>query len=362
MADRNPIDLTLANLRSETYRETVAALVDSPSYDAVVVVVGSSGLEDPSLAAAPVREASLASEKPVVVYVNPAAMNIVNYLNGVGVPAFFTAEGCATALAAMAGSAAGASSGAAASTLMPGATARAFSGRAQARILNEAEALDLFAEHGVGSAPHVVARTPQEAAARARALSGERLVVKILSSSVAHKSDVGGVRVGVAPRDVAATCEELRQQAGAERVDGWLIQELVTGGTEMLLGVIRDAQLGLALVLGAGGIATEVFGDTAVRLLPLGPADARAMLAELKCRVLLEGFRGQPPGDVDALAAAVERFGVMAVALGDRLLEAEINPLFVLPRGHGVVAADGLVVLAEESSVDAQRGSNLAAS
>src|SRR5262249_51828752 len=86
MAGRNPSDLTLAKLRAETYRETIAALVDSPNYDAVVVVVGSSGLEDPSLAAAPVREAEAATDKPVVVYVNPFAMNIVSYLNGVGVP------------------------------------------------------------------------------------------------------------------------------------------------------------------------------------------------------------------------------------------------------------------------------------
>jgi acyl-CoA synthetase (NDP forming) len=129
----------------------------------------------------------------------------------------------------------------------------------------------------------------------------------------------------------------------------------------MLLGVIRDAQLGLALVLGAGGTATEVFGDTAVRLLPLGAPDARAMLGELRCRVLLEGFRGRPPGDVDALVAAIEHFGEMAIEMGDTLLEAEINPLFVLPRGQGVVAADGLVVLATQASVDAQGGSKLAA-
>ena len=104
MAARNPIDFTLANLRSETFRETVAALVDSPSYDAIVVVVGSSGLEDPLLAAAPVGATPRwCSHKPVMVYVNPHAMNIVSYFNGVGVPAFFTAEGCATALAAMSG-------------------------------------------------------------------------------------------------------------------------------------------------------------------------------------------------------------------------------------------------------------------
>jgi acyl-CoA synthetase (NDP forming) len=354
-----------------------------------VVVVGSSGLEDPSLAAAPVRDASLASSKPVVVYVNPHAMNIVSYLNGAGVPTFFTAEGCATALAAMAGATRG---GAAAADLAAAdlagadlaaadqpaadlaASQRAGSGArpaarggaidAAARILNEAEALQLFAEYGVGAAAYRVARTPQEAAGLAGSLAAERLVVKILSGSVAHKSDVGGVQVGVAPADVEATCEALLRSVGAPRVDGWLIQEQVTAGTEMLLGVVRDAQLGLALVLGAGGTATEVFGDTSLRLLPLGPADARGMLAELRCRVLLEGFRGRPPGDVDALADAVERFGRMAVALGDRLLEAEINPLFVLPRGRGVVAADGLVVLASEApatSAAAQRGSNLAA-
>jgi acyl-CoA synthetase (NDP forming) len=352
MADRNPIDLTLANLRSETYRETVSALVESASYDAVVVVVGSSGLEDPSLAAAPVRDASLASEKPVVVYVNPSAMNIVSYLNGVGVPAFFTAEGCATALAALADASGGTPPVASAGTrLVRGARAAGDAGRARVRMLNEAEALGLFADHGVAAAAHVVARTPREAAALSRSLAGKRLVVKILSGSVAHKSDVGGVRVGVAPRDVEAVCEEVRERVGAERVDGWLVQEQVSGGTELLLGVIRDAQLGLAVVLGAGGIATEVFGDRTVRLLPLGPSDARAMLGELKCRVLLEGFRGQPPGDVDALAAAIEHFGQMALALGERLLEAEINPLFVLPRGGGVVAADGLVVLAEEPAL-----------
>jgi hypothetical protein len=128
-------------------------------------------------------------------------------------------------------------------------------------------------------------------------------------------------------------------------VEGWLIQEQVTDGVEMLLGVVRDPQLGLALVLGAGGVATEVFDDTALRLLPLRPSDAEEMLAQLKCRVLLQGFRGRGPADIPALFRAVNQFAAMAEGLGDRLLEAEINPLFVLPEGQGVLAADGLVVL-----------------
>lgn len=342
MADRNPIDLTLANLRAETYRETIAALVDSSSYDAVVVVVGSSGLGDPSLAAAPVREAALASEKPVVVYVNPHAMNIVKYLNGVGVPAFFTAEGCATALAALAGRTQ--------STITGPSPIQRPRGATGARTLNEAEALALFARHGIRVARHAVATSPPEAAEQAAQLGSDRLVVKILSKQVAHKSDVGGVRLGVRPSDVGATCSELSRRLGKDQLDGFLVQEQVEAGIEMLLGVIRDTQLGLALVLGAGGTAAEVFGDSTVRLLPLGRSDPGDMLQELKCRVLLEEWRGQPPGDTESLETAIERFGEMALALGDQLLEAEINPLLVLPRGQGVVAADGLVVLRERST------------
>jgi acyl-CoA synthetase (NDP forming) len=204
--------------------------------------------------------------------------------------------------------------------------------------LNEAEALALFAEHGIRVVRHVVAHSPEEAARAAASLGLERVVVKVLSRAIAHKSDVGGVKLDVPLAQVAATCRQMRQD-----VEGWLIQEQVQGGTEMLLGVIRDAQLGPALVLGAGGIATEVFDDSSLRLLPLRDSDPLEMLGELKCRVLLEGFRGQPPADVAALLEAMRRFA----ALGEQVQEAEINPLFVLPRGQGVVAADGLVILSE---------------
>jgi acetate---CoA ligase (ADP-forming) len=120
---------------------------------------------------------------------------------------------------------------------------------------------------------------------------------------------------------------------------------------EMLLGVVRDPQLGLAMVLGAGGVATEVFDDTALRLLPLHDCDPVEMLAQLKSRVLLEGFRGRAPADVQALFQAINQLAGLAEALGERLLEAEINPLFVLPAGQGVVAADGLVVLTNSPEV-----------
>jgi acyl-CoA synthetase (NDP forming) len=373
MADRNPIDLTLANLRGSTYRDTIAALVDSPSYDGVVVVVGSSGLEDPSLAAAPVRDAESATDKPVVVYVNPHALNIVAYLNRAGVPAFSTAEGCATALDALrrggedraeppedvparhgderSASGAAVRGGADAAGSRVEAPERRGSGqsasgealRGGAWSLNEAEALALFAEHGIRVARHAVAHSPEEAASMAASFGLERVVVKVLSRAIAHKSDVGGVRLDVPPAQVAATCRELRSNLNGRELEGWLIQERIEAGTEVLLGVIRDEQLGPALLLGAGGIATEVFGDSSLRLLPLRDSDPPEMLAELRCRILLQGFRGQPPGDIDALFDTMRRFA----ALGEQVQEAEINPLFVLPRGRGVVAADGLVILTE---------------
>ncbi len=338
-ADRNPIDLTLANLRSETYRDTIAALVDSPTYDALIVVVGSSGLGDPKLAAEPVRAAAASSPKPVLVYVSPHALNIVSYLNSVGVPAFHTAEGCADALVAM----------------RRPAVVRVVSFQPSGvdvtdvptGQLNEAESLALFERFGMPSVPHCVALTPSEAAEFAHK-RGRPVVVKILSRELGHKSDVGGVRVGVAPSDVASVCEDLRAQAD----DGWLIQEQVIGGVEMLLGVVRDPQLGLALVLGAGGINTEVFEDTALRLLPLRNSDPAEMLSSLKSGVLLEGFRGRPPADIPALFEAMQGFGQMAAALGDHLLEAEINPLFVLPQGQGVRAADGLVITRTRTGED----------
>jgi acyl-CoA synthetase (NDP forming) len=135
------------------------------------------------------------------------------------------------------------------------------------------------------------------------------------------------------------------REAGAPEPEGFLVQERVRGGVEMILGFHRDPQLGPVILLGSGGVAAELFQDTALRLLPVGRAEAEAMVEELKAAKLLRGFRGAPPADVPALVDAVLAFAAMAEAAGERLLEAEINPVFVLPAGQGARAADGLVVL-----------------
>ncbi len=128
------------------------------------------------------------------------------------------------------------------------------------------------------------------------------------------------------------------------KLEGFLVEEMVSEGSEMILGYTHDAQLGAGILIGLGGVMTEIFKDTAMRLVPVTRQDARDMIGELKSSVLLTGFRGRPEADVDALVDAICSFSDMIVQLGDRLVEAEINPLFVLPKGRGVKAADGVVI------------------
>jgi acyl-CoA synthetase (NDP forming) len=117
-----------------------------------------------------------------------------------------------------------------------------------------------------------------------------------------------------------------------------------------LLGYSRDEQLGAAVLIGLGGVMTEVFKDTAMRLVPVSEQDARDMIAELKSAILLQGFRGRPKADVEALVGAILAFSNMIEQLGEHISDAEINPLFVLPEGAGVRAADGVVVLRAKAS------------
>lgn len=344
--DRNPIDVTLAGLRPDLLRGAITALLQSPSYDALIIIVGSSSLAMPELMAGAIQDCLPSSDKPVLAYVSPHAPEIGALLTQRGVPAFAAAESCTAALGAMLQ--AGRWQEPATPSL---ATQPVPVGDLPAGALDEAQAKQLFARFGVPCARETIVTTPVEAEAAARALGG-RVVLKILSAEITHKSDVGGVAVNLTPEQVgprlAAMSAEVEARTGV-RPRRFLVQQMVAGGTELILGMHRDA-LGTAILLGMGGVTAELFKDTTLRLLPpqggLGRSDALALARELKTWPLLDGFRGRPPADVDALVDAIVAFSQMAAQLGDRLVEAEINPVFVLPKGQGVRAADGVAVLA----------------
>ena len=348
--DRNPIDVTLAGLRPDLLRGAITALLASPSYDALTIIVGSSSLAMPELLAGAIQDCLPMSDKPVIAYVSPHAPEVGALLTNRGVPAFAAAESCTAALGAMLKT----------STFVPPDDTQATGPLVAVDdfgtgSLDEAQAKQLFSRFGVPCAGEVIVATPAEAEAAARGLGG-RVVLKILSSQITHKSDVGGVAVGLTAETVGARLTQMASEVEAKtgvRPQRYLVQEMVGGGTELILGMHRDP-LGTAILLGMGGVTAELFKDTTMRLLPadakglggLSRAEGLSMAQDLKTWPLLDGFRGRPKADVDALVEAIVAFSRMAAQLGERLVEAEINPVFVLPQGQGVRAADGVVVLA----------------
>lgn len=344
--DRNPVDVTLAGLQPDLLRGAIRTLLASPSYDALVIIVGASGLAMPELMTGAIQDCLPLSDKPILAYVSPHAPEVGALLTERGVPAFAAAENCTAALGGMLHAARWHAPAGQAETPQPVNVADLPTGS-----LDEAEAKQLFTRFGVPCAREIVVQSPEEAERAAHELGG-RVVLKILSSEITHKSDVGGVAVNLASEQIGA-----RLLAMADEVEGrtrmrprrFLVQEMVAGGTEIILGTHRDS-LGTAILLGMGGVTAELFKDTAMRLLPeqggLSRDEALSMARELKTWPLLDGFRGRARADVEALVTAIVAFSNMAAQLGERLVEAEINPVFVLAEGQGVRAADGVVVLA----------------
>jgi acetate---CoA ligase (ADP-forming) len=177
---------------------------------------------------------------------------------------------------------------------------------------------------------------------------GDRLVLKIVSPEITHKTEVGGVMLNVAAADAASAYTELMTRVAARaphaNLEGVLISPMLTDGVEMILGVQHDSVFGPVVLLGLGGIFVEVLRDVTFRLAPFGVEEARAMIAELRGAAILKGARGKPPGDLDALAETLSKLSLFAAAQKGQFSSIDINPLLVRPQGHGVVALDALIV------------------
>ena len=374
--DRNPIDVTLAGLQPALLRGAIQALLDSPSYDALVIIVGSSSLAMPELMAGAIADCMDSSDKPILAFVSPHAPDVGALLTQRGVPAFMAPESCTVALEAMwrvvsfvtpahetvnavaspvISAQAGIQARGGLDSRLRGNDERGGDAPLPTGPLDEAQAKTLFARFGIPSVREIIVTTPEEAELAAKEL-GPRVVLKLLSAAITHKSDVGGVAVNLAPDQVATRLQamviEVETKTGVKPTR-FIVQEMVTGGVELILGLKRDP-LGAALVLGMGGVTAELFNDTVLRLLPaqggLTQHEALSMARELKTWPLLDGYRGRPKADVAALVSAIVAFSAMATQLADALIEAEINPLFVLPQGQGVRAADGVAVMTDSKA------------
>ncbi|MCL4701574.1 MAG: acetate--CoA ligase family protein [Burkholderiaceae bacterium] len=209
----------------------------------------------------------------------------------------------------------------------------------------------LLARYRIPLAPCRLVSTVDDAVAAADAI-GYPVVLKVESPDIAHKTDAGGVRLGLLAAEAVreawqAIASDLERRRPDARRTGMLVMRMAPPGLEMSLGVHRDPQFGLVMLVGLGGTWVEVLGDVSARLLPVDFPDASAMLAELKAAPLLGAFRGAPARDLPALTRAIVSMGQLAGDLGERLTSMEINPLRVHALGEGVTAVDLRLVLSD---------------
>ena len=207
-----------------------------------------------------------------------------------------------------------------------------------AGTLDETVSLELMQDFGVPTIPRRIVATRAAALAAATGFGGP-VVLKTAMPGIAHKSEVGGVKLNLAGEAaVGAAYDDLAARLGPSV----LVAPMATKGVEMLLGVTRDPQFGPTLVIGSGGVLAEALKDVVLARPPFDAAWAAKLVDRLKLRTLLDGFRGTPRADVASFAQAAARLSALAVALADVVKEIDINPVIVGPTG--CVAVDALVV------------------
>ncbi len=214
-------------------------------------------------------------------------------------------------------------------------------------VLTEIESKQVLAAAGIPVAEAHLATDAEEAAKAAKKV-GFPVVIKIVSPDITHKSDVGGVRVGLeSKKEVKQAFEEMMAAVGAKqpdaRIEGVAVQAMAPAGVEVIVGVSKDPQFGHVIMFGLGGVLVEVLKDVAFRIVPLETRDARQIVREIKGYPVLEGVRGQPPADVAALESLILKLSEFVEA-NPQVEELDLNPVFVY--SDGVIAVDARIVIA----------------
>ncbi|MEA2995065.1 MAG: hypothetical protein QOG74_614, partial [Alphaproteobacteria bacterium] len=322
------VDLTIAGARYEVMKGALDILLGAPEFDLVVAVVGSSARFHPELALKPIIDCAGAA-KPLAAFVVPDAPQALARLSAAGVPCFRTPEACADAVAA------------ALRRRVPApAVVRQPAPPGGGRLLDELEAYALLDRLGLARAPAVALAAT---ISQAPALPFPYPVAVKLLGEIAHKSDIGGVALDIADgAGLVAAIAKMRAAVGAHghQMDRVLVQPMIAGVGEALIGYRVDRDVGPLVMVAAGGVFTEIYRDRSLRLAPVDLDTARDMIAEVRGLKVLAGYRGKLAGDLDALARAV--VALSQLALDETVAEAEINPLIVRPAGQGVVAVDAL--------------------
>ncbi|MGE0557328.1 MAG: acetate--CoA ligase family protein [Burkholderiales bacterium] len=350
----NPVDVTAAIFNDLTLiNRTLQAINDDPGVDCIAMINASLQGEIAQKVASEIVAVAAKTDKPI--FISWSARDVVapeayGALDAALIPHYKSPVRCGRALAAV-------------------------SWYAEARRRNEVQKNDeppvihkpaalamlkgktgdvaeyaakqVLAEYGIPVTQETLATSRDAAVAAARKI-GFPVVMKVQSANISHKTEAKAVKLNVADAaGVAAAYDEILKNARAykadARIDGVLVQEMVGGGIEAIVGITNDALFGPAVMFGLGGIFAEVMKDVSFRLAPITPAIAREMVEEIKGYPVLAGARGKPPADLDALVDTLVKLSALAMDLKDHVGELDINPLLVMPKGQGVKAADALI-------------------
>ena len=350
----NPVDVTAAIFNDTALiNKTLTAILDDPGIDAIALINASLQGELALKVATEIVNVAKTTDKPIFLSWSArdeVAPEAYAKLAELELPHYKSPVRCGRALAAV-------SAWAEARRLRDArlaekpivierpAVRQSLAGRKE--DVAEYAAKQVLAEYGIPVTQERLAATKDEALAAARAI-GYPVAMKVQSPDISHKTEAKAVKLGVADdAALAAAYDEILANAkkydAKARIEGVLVQEMVAGGIEAILGVTNDPLFGPAVMFGLGGIFAEVLKDVAFRLAPVTKSAALDMIREIRGYPVLAGARGAPPADIEALADAIVRLSALAVDLQNEVAELDVNPLFVFPQGRGVKAVDALI-------------------
>jgi acetate---CoA ligase (ADP-forming) len=357
---RNPVDM-IASATAANYRAALDALLADGNVDsAVAIFVPPLGIHAGDVAESIAAAAGKHPGKPVLAVLmgREGLPEGRAELHRAGIPAYIFPESAARALGALRRVREWRARPEVPDRPLTVDRDRAARLLAQARSdgrtkLTELEVLGVLSAYGIAAAPARLAHDAEDAA-RAAAEIGYPVAVKIISQQIVHKTEVGGVRTGIGTAvELKEACVEMldsvSHHAPSATIDGLLVQRMISGGRETIVGVSRDAVFGPLVMFGLGGIYVEALGDVVFRIAPLGPLDVHDMLKGIRGAAILQGVRGEPPVDFAALGDVVQRVAQLAID-HEAIAELDINPLLALPQG--VQAVDARILLENRPSND----------
>jgi acyl-CoA synthetase (NDP forming) len=345
-AARNPIDVTAQGVHSGGLQKSIDLLDASDEVDAILVVLSLSSEKRMPFKQAELKPVISAQNKPIVFYSYTLPSHFArNELAASGVIVLSGLTHAGVAMRRMVDYAKFKLPPPVDTAALP---PRDLCAHLTSAVLSESDSKSLLREAGI-ALPDEALVTERSALDGAIARVGFPLVMKIQSPDIPHKSEVGGVRVNITTKGEAfiayqALLDDARRHRPKASIQGVLVGPMAKKGVEIIIGTLLDKTFGPMVMVGLGGITTELFRDVIYRPAPVSATEASAMLAELKAAPLLNGFRGAAKADIAALSELISQVSLLAAAYRDRISEIEINPVLAHPQGQGVTIVDALVV------------------